>query len=328
MAYLMRVTGLILTISVVLNAGSVFGQAASTSSGQVYPSKPVRILTAEPGGGSDLVGRLVAQGLTGALGQPVIVDNRVGIFPAEVASRASPDGYTLLLNGSIIWIAPLLRAKPPYDPVRDFSPVILIASTPNLLVIHTSLAANTVKDLIALAKAKPGELNYSSAAAGSSNHLGAELFRTMAGVNIVRVTYKGAGPALNAIIAGEAQIMFPAAATATPHVKSGRVKALAVTSLKPSVLAPGMPTLAASGLPGYESVQIYGALAPAKTPVNIVERLNQETARVISRQEVKDRLLAAGLETVGGSPQAYASTIKSDLAKWAKLIKDVGIREE
>jgi tripartite-type tricarboxylate transporter receptor subunit TctC len=295
-------------------------------SGQSYPSKPIRIITSEPGGGADLVARLVAQGLTAGFGQQAIVDNRGGnaVIQAQIMARALPDGYTLLTSGNNHWILPVLQAVP-YDPRRDYSPITLTTSSPALLAVHPSVAAHSVKELIALAKTKPGELNYASGAQGSTTHLASELFKAMAGINIVRVTYKGSGPAVLALIAGEVQMMFFPASSGMQHVKSGRVKALAVASAQPSPLAPGLPSVAASGLPGYESGTFHAVFAPAHTPSSIVGRLNQQIVRFINTPEVKEQLFKAGLEIVGSSPQDAAAIIGSEMARFGKVIKSAGI---
>ena len=228
-------------------AAMIFG--AAMVCGQSYPNRPVRIVTTEPGSGTDLMARIIAQELTGGLGQPVIVDNR-GIIAMELVAKAAPDGYTLLLYTSPLWLTPIFRDRVPWDPVKDFSTITAATATPNVLVVHPSLPVVSVKELIALGKARPGELNYGSGSTGASAHIAAELFKAMAGVDIVRVAFKGTGAALNSLIGGQIQLMFPAAGSATPHVKSGRLKALAVTSSAPSALAPGLPTMAAAGVPG------------------------------------------------------------------------------
>ncbi len=303
----------------VLGAGMVFGQN--------YPNKPIRIVASAAGGSGDFAARLIAQGLTGALGQQVVVDNRGGIIPGEIVSKAPPDGYTLLIDAASFWIGPLLQ-ETPYDPVKDFAPVTLTDSAPNVLVVNPSLPVKSVKELIALAKARPGELNYGSSSTGSTPHLAAELFNNMAGVKIVRVPFKGSGPAVISLLGGQVQLMFATAGSVAPHVKSGRLRALAVASPQPSALAPGLPTIAASGVPGYEAVAFEGMFAPAKTPVAIIDRLNQEIVRVLNRAEVKERFFNAGVETVGSTPEEFAAAIKSNVAKWGKLIKDAGIRDE
>ena len=304
---------------------------ADLVSGQGFPNKPVRIVTSEPGGGLDFAARLISQGITSSLGQPVIVENRGGaggLIAIETVAKAQPDGYTLLLYGSTIWLVPFLRENVSYDPVRDFSPVILAVSSPNIVVVHPSIAANSVKELIALAKAKPGVLNYGSGALGASSHLSVELFKAMAGVNIVRIPYKGSGPALNGLIAGQVQVMFATSGGVVPHIKSGRLRALAVTSAQPSALMPDLPTVAASGLPGYVSASLGTIFAPAKTPAPLINRLNQEMVRFLRTADAKEQFLRSGVETVGSTPAELAATMKSEMARLGKVIKDAGIREE
>lgn len=298
--------------------------------GQDFPAKPVRIITADVGSTNDLVARLIAQELIAPLGQQVVVENRgggSGAVAAQTVAKAGPDGHTILLYSSALWIGPLIQDAP-WDPLRDFTPITLAASSPNVLAVHPSLPAKSVKELIALARARPGELNYASSSIGSSNHLGAELFKSMARVNIVRINYKGGGGALNAVIGGQVHLMFVTAGLTTPHFKAGRLRALAICSLEPSALGPGLPTVAASGLPGFESGSIYGMFAPAKTPAPLVSRLNQEIVRALGKPEVKERFFNLGIETIGNTPEQFAAAIKSDLASMGKLIKDAGIRPE
>lgn len=302
---------------------------AGMASGQDYPNKPVRLVSPGPGGGADFVARFVAQGISGPLGQQVVVENRpAGVIPGQVVSKAQPDGYTLMVNGNSFWIAPLMRDNIPYDPVKDFSPITLAVGSPNILVVHSSVAATSVQELIALAKAKPGALNYASASAGGSVHLAAELFKHMAGVDIVRISYKTSGTSVNALVGGEVQLMFANAPPVVPHVKSGRLRALAVTTLRPSALLPELPTVAGSGLPGFEVASVYALFSPAKTPAAIVNRLNQEIVRFLARTDVKEKFFAAGVETIGGTPDELAAAIRSEMARMGKVIKDAGIREE
>ena len=316
-------------IAVLLALGAIAGAVAAA--GQDYPRKPIRLVTAEPGGGNDFAARLIVQGLGGSLGQPMIVDNRGGaggIIAADIVAKAQPDGYTLLLYANNIWIIPLLRSNTPFDVIRDFAPITWAAKSPNTVVVHPALPVKSVEDLIAHARARPGELNYGSGGTGSSTHLAVELLKSMAGVNIVRVPFRGNAPALNALFAGEVHMMIATAGTVAPHLKSGRLRALAVTSAQPSPLAPGLPTMAASGLPGYESIQIYGVFAPSRAAAGIVKRLNEEIVRVLGRTDVKEKFLAAGVEPVGSTPQQLAATIKSEIVRMSKVIKDAGIREE
>ena len=290
--------------------------------GQAYPARPIRIVTAPVGAGNDFMARVIAQGLSASVGQQAVVDNRPAAILGELVAKSPADGYTLLAVGSVLWLTPFLQDNVGYDPVKDFAPITVTARSVNLLVVHPSLPAGTVKALIALAKAKPGQLNYATGGTGSSNHLAGELFKAMAGINLVRIPYKGAGPAVNDLLSGQVQIMFPTTASALQHVKSGRLKALGVTSLKPTVLAPGLAAVAESGLPGYESVVIYGLFAPAKTPPAIVERLNAEVAPFLKSGPTTERLFNAGVEPVGSSPGELADTMASEMSRLGKLIKD------
>ena len=299
---------------------------AALVSAQDYPNKPLRIVTAAAGGGSDFVARQVAQGLSGPLGQQVIVDNRgSGVLPGEYLSKSQPDGYTLLVNGGSTWLLQLLQTIP-YDAQRDFVPIALISRNVNVFVVHPAVPVQNVKELIALPKAKPGALNYSLSSIGGAGHLAAELFKAMAGVNIVSVAYKGTSPAVTGAVAGEVQFTVADAALAAPHMKSGKLRALAVTSAEPTTLVPGLPTVAASGLPGYEAIGVTGMLGPAKMPRTVINRLNQEVLRFLKVPDVKERLLNAGEETIGSTPEQFADKIAADISKIGKLIKDLGIK--
>ena len=312
----------------VLAAGFAYGQATSTGSGQAFPNRPIRMVTSSVGSGNDAVARLIAPGIAGPLGQQVIVENRPsGTIPIDLVAKAEADGYTVLLYGGTIWIMPLLQ-RTPYDPINDFAPITLVEKAPLVLVVNPTVAANSVRELIALAKAKPGALNYASAATGSSTHLAAELFKSMAGVDMVRVNYKGGAAAATDLIAGQVQLMFFSPPPVMPHVKTGRLRALAVTSREPSALAPGLPTVEASGLPGFESVTVTGIFAPAKTPVTVIRRLNQEIVRLVTTPEAKEKFFSSGSEVVGSTPEQLATAGRSETAKWGKLIKDTGIRAE
>src|SRR5258706_10699878 len=242
---------------------------AGAASGQNYPGRPVRIVTGVPGGSLDLTARLIAPKLAERLGQQVIIDNRGGVLSMEIAAKAPADGYTLLLASGSLWTSQFLRDHVAWDPIRDFAPITLLVTSPNILVVHPSLPARSIKGLIALARSRAGELNYSSGQTGSSSHIAGELFKSMARVNIVRVAYKGQGAAMLSLITGESQVSFPNAASAGPFMQSGKLRALAVTTAQPSPLAPGLPTVAAAGLPGYESSAILGMVAPAKSPAAV-----------------------------------------------------------
>jgi tripartite-type tricarboxylate transporter receptor subunit TctC len=287
----------------------------------------VRIVTGAPASTAEFAARMVAQGIAGPLGQPVIVDPRPAggatVF-GEVVARAQPDGHTLLVIGSTLWVGPLFR-KAPYDPIKDFAPISVLADSPNILVVHPSVPVATVKDLIDLARAKPGALNYSTSGIGASPHLAAELFKAMAGVNITHIPFKGAGASIIGVLGGEVQLSFASAASVVTHIHSGRLRALAVTGSKPFALFPELPTVAAT-VSGYEAGGATGFFAPSGTPPAIVARLNREVASFLSRAEVKEKFLATGAEVVGSKPEQLAATVKSDTVKWAKVIRDAGIR--
>ena len=297
---------------------------AIASAQDAYPIKPVRIIVPAAGGGSDLVARLVAPKLSELLGQQFVIDNR-GPIAADVAAKAPPDGYTLHVNGSPAWLQPLLR-QTSWDVLRDFAPVTMAVVSPSILAVHPSLPVKTVRELIVLAKSKPGQLNYAAGTIGAGPHLAGELFRAMTGVNIVRVPYKGSGPALIGLMTGEAQIMFPGA-SGTSYIKQGKIRALGVGSLEPSPLLPGIPTIA-STVPGYESVSPQGIFAPAKTPPAIVAKLQQEIARALNAPDAKERAFASGNQVVANTPDAFAAWLRTDIDRASKLIKKQGIKEE
>jgi tripartite-type tricarboxylate transporter receptor subunit TctC len=310
-----RVCGL-LVLGAALCAGAVFGQD--------FPGRSIRMVTGPTGGTGDFAARLVAQGLATSLGQQVVVDNQpAGVVPAQLVAKAAPDGYTLFFYGSSLWTLQLLQPVP-YDTVRDFAPITMTNHPPNIVVTHPSLPVKSVAEVITMAKSRPGALNYASGGIGGSDHLSMELLKVMTGVNIVQVQYRGTGPALIALMGGEVQVGIAPASSVTPHLKSGRLKGIAVTSLQPSPLAPGLPTVAAV-VPGYEFTSIYGVWAPARTPVAIVSRLNQEIVRYINRPDTKDKFLDVGSDTVGSSADEFSNVIAADIAKWAKVIKEAGI---
>ena len=297
------------------------------AAGQSYPGKPVRIVATEAGGITDFVSRLIAQEISGGLGQQVIVENRPNsVVLGDTLLKAAADGHTLLNAGPAVWLLQFLQDNVSYDPIKDFAAVTLATRSPSIFVVHPSLPVMTIKDLIVLAKARPGELNYASSGVGSSSHVAPELLKSMAGVNIVRVPYKGAGPAIIDLVGGHVQLMSVVIATGMPHVKAGKLRALAVISLQASPLAPGIPPVSASGLAGYESVSIQGLFVPAKTPAAIITRLNQEIVRAVSKPEVKDKFLLSGVEPVGSSPEELVAAVKSEMAKSGKIIKDISLR--
>ena len=292
---------------------------------QAYPSRPVRIVTSEPGGGNDILARIIADGLNNSLPQRAIVDNR-GIVAVEIAAKAAPDGHTLVVYGATIWLMPFLRDKVAWDPLKDFTPVTLGVQLPNILVVHPSLPVKSVKELIALAKAKPGELNYAAGTIGVSPHLAGELFKALAGVNIAMVPYKGGGPALNGLLGGEVHLMFPNAGAAMPQIRAGRVRALAVSTVKSSTLVPDLPTIA-STVPGYETMATICVFAPARTPAAIIDLLNREMARTLTRPEVKERLFNLGAEVIASSPAELAAYMRADMARMGKVLKEAGVHE-
>jgi tripartite-type tricarboxylate transporter receptor subunit TctC len=293
---------------------------------QSYPNRPIRFVTAAVGGGIDFTARILAHGLTERLGQQVVVENRGGtnVAPQTVA-KGTPDGYTLLVHNNTVWISPLLD-EVPYDHEKELAPISLTSRSPNILVVHPSLGVVSVKELIAKAKSAPGDINYASGPVGASNHLAAEVFKAMAGVNLTRIGYKGGGPALNDVLAGQVKVMFATTGSVMGHVKSNRLRALGVTSAQPSALVPGMATVASLGVPGYSSEAIYGFWAPAKTPRAIVSRLHEETVRVLQSPEVKERLFNSGVEAVGSTPAEFAAVIKAESTRLSEVIRKAGIR--
>jgi tripartite-type tricarboxylate transporter receptor subunit TctC len=309
--------------------------ASSLLPGQVMAAgeaggRAVRIVTSEAGGGADIAARAMGQMLAAEQGRAYVVDNRGGgVIAPEIVAKAPSDGQTLLFYGNTVWLMPLMRAHMNYDPQKDLVPISLAIVSPTILVVNAGLPVRTVKELVALAKAKPGQLNYGSAATGTGNHLAAELFKYMAGVDIVRVAYKGGPALLVATISGETQLAFPASAPALQAVKSGKVRALAVTSAKPSSLAPDLPTLAsAAGLPGYESMYRAGLFAPGGTSPVIVNQISHDAARALQRSDLREKLFAQGVEVVGSTPEEFATAIRSELSVMGKVIKQAGIRDE
>ena len=307
---------------------AVFALVVVDCGAQNFPVKPIRIVTTEAGSGTDFGARMVAQCISGPLGQQVVVENRGGVMPNEVVAKAQPDGYTIVHNGSALWLLPFVQDNLGWNPQRDFIPVSMTDQSPNVLLVQPSLPAKNVQDLIALAKSKPGELNYARAAPAGPTHFSAELFNVMAGIKIVPIPYKGGGPAMIGMLSNQAHMMFAPAAVAMPQVNSGKLRGLAVTTAQPSALFPQLPTMAASGLPGYEYVAMFGEFVPAGTPMPIVNRLSQEIARCMQNPDVKERFLKAGVESVGTTPERFAAIVKSEMAKWGKLIKDTGIRAD
>jgi len=288
------------------------------------------VVPSSPGGGTDILARVLAQKMSETFGQQFVVENRPGagqVIGIEAVARSAPDGYTLLMAASAIVINEVLYAKPPYDTLRDFAPVTLGASLPNILVVHPALPVKSVRELIVLAKTRAGQLNYSSAGSGTSPHLSMELFRLMAGITLTHIPYKGSGPATVDLLAGQVQLSMPNVLTALPHIKGGKLRGLGVTSSKRATGLPDIPAIAET-LPGYEAIQWYGILAPAGTSRDIVGKLQAEIARILVLPEVKDRLAADGADAVGSRPDEFAAYIRAELAKWGKVVKTAGIKLE
>jgi len=316
-------------IALAMFAVVVCGGAAA----QQYPSRPVRIIVAfPPGGFVDLGARLVAGPLGTALGQQVVIDNRGGaggIVGTEFAARAAPDGYTLVVGSAGTHaVNQSLYRKLPYSVLRDFQPVTRLADAPSILAVHPSFPARSVKDLVALARARPGEILYASAGSGTSTHLAAALFEHLARVKFVHVPYKGGGPMIVDVVAGQVPVTFGTAASVSPHLKSGRLRGLAVTSGQRSVVLPGLPTIAESGVPGYEMLNWLGLFAPAGTPRPIVEKLNVEVLRAVRSAEIRDRLNAAGAEPSPLATEEFAVFVKSEVEKWGKVVAATGMTAE
>ncbi len=297
-----------------------------------YPTQPVRFLVPfPPGGGSDAVARILGQKLTELLGQQFVIDNRAGgggIIANETAARATPDGYTILLGfiGPLV-ISPAL-VRTPYDPVKDFTPVSLVAAAQYLMVIHPSLPAKTLAEFVAYAKARPGKINYGSAGNGSPLHLAAELFRARAGVDLVHVPYKGGGPAAAAVLGGEVQLIFGSITSVLPQVKAGKLVALGATGATRSPIAPEYPSIAELGYPGFEMTSWYGVLLPARAPQSVVARLNAAILQALSAPDAIEHMKRQGLDPAGSTPEAFAAHIKSEVAKWARVVKDANIRAD
>ena len=306
---------------------------AGIAPAQNSPHKTIRFIMPYPVGGSiDIAGRMVMQKLAENLGQQVVVDNRTGaggIVGTETAARAAPDGYTLVMGGNgTLALSPHLQRALPYDPVRDFAPVTLLVITPYVLVGNPALQANSVKELIALARSRPDRINYASGGSGSAPHLAAEIFKTMADVRLVHVPYKGSTPGITDVISGQVQLIFTGIPSVLAHIKSGRLRPLAVTSAARAAALPDVPTIGESGVPGYEVSPWFGVLMPARTPPAIVTRLNSEIVKVLRTPAIRERFAVEGVEPVGSTPAQFASHIKLELVKWGKVIKDAGIRAD
>ena len=319
-----------LALLAVLSGGAAFGQQPVAAT--PYPTRPVRIVVpSSPGGGTDILARLLARKLGESLGQPFVVENRAGAGQAlgiDVVSHATPDGYTLLMAASAIVLNQVLSKKTSYDTVRDFKPVSLVSTVSNVLVVNPALPVKTERELIVYAQSHPGALNYSSAGNGTSPHLSMELFRSMAGITMTHVPYKGSGPATVDLLAGQVQLSMPNILTVMPYIKAGTLRALGVTGPRRAGALPDVPTIAEAGLPGYESVQWYGVLAPAGTPAAVVSKLQAEIVRAVQSPEVQAAMASEGADPVGSSADEFAAFIRGEIAKWRQVVKTAGIQQE
>jgi tripartite-type tricarboxylate transporter receptor subunit TctC len=300
---------------------------------QTYPSKPVRLVVPfVPGGSTDLVARVMAQKLGEAWSQQVLVENRAGAggnVGVEFVAKSAPDGYTLVFGHvGTFGFGPSLYPKLPYDPVADFVPVILFASVPNMIAVHPALPAKTVKELIALARARPGQLNYGSSGNGSASHLATEYFKLLSRTDMLAIAYKGTGPLVTDLIAGQTQLTITGVPPLAPHVQSGRLRGIAVANEQRVPMLPDMPTAIESGLPGYVVTTWFGPLAPARTPREIVVKMNAELMKVLQRPDVKERFRAEGIDAIGGTPEQFGAYIREEIARWAKVVKAANIRPE
>ncbi len=303
---------------------------AAAAQAQTYPNRAVRLVVPFAAGGStDIIARTVGQKLNELWGQPIVVDNRPGgntVIGTEAVARAAPDGYSLLVTPAPFTIVPSLTAKLPYDPARDFEPITLINTTPLVVVVHPGVPAKSIKELIALARAKPGSLNFGSSGSGGSNHLAGELFNSMAGVKMVHIPYKGNAPALTDLVGGHVDVLFNGLTSAMPLIKSGKLRALAVTSISRAGSLPDMPTLDELGLKGFQAVAWNGLNAPARTPKDIISKINADVLKVVRSPELVERLKAEGSDPVGNSPEQYAAFLREEIAKWSRVIKLAGVK--
>jgi tripartite-type tricarboxylate transporter receptor subunit TctC len=307
-------------------------QLAAAQAPDTWPSRPVRlILPFPPGGGTDILGRLIAERLTASLGQPVVTENRGGAggnVGAEAAARSAPDGYTFVLVAPSLAISPSLYSKLNYDPVRDFAPVSLVATVPNVIITHPSVPANTLAEFTRLAKTKPGGMNFGSGGSGTSNHLAGELFNIVAGVKLVHVPYKGVNLAMNDVLSGQIHLVVIGIPAAAPHIKAGKLRALALVAPQRSAALPEVPTVAEAGLRDFEVTTWYGILAPAATPRPIITRLNAEIVQLLHAPELRDRLAAMGTDPVSSTPEEFADLIKREIAKWGKVVREAGLKAD
>ena len=312
-------------------AGALAVCASQVDAQTAYPARPIRFIVANaPGGGLDVTARLVNPTISAALGQQLIIDNRAGAtgsVAAELTAKSAPDGYTMMI-GAIgnLAVNPHIYKGLGYDPMKDFAPVTFAVSGSNVLVVHPSVPVKTVQELVVLARSKPGELTYGSSGSGNAGHLAAELLQSMAKIKMIHVPYKGGAPAMTALLSNQVQMVFASPSTAIPQVKSGKMKGLAVTTLKRSLMLPDLPTIAEAGFPGYDTDNWYGIVVAAKTPRPIVERLNREFGRALVVPEIKEALLRQGLESAPGTPEAFGTYMRSEYQKWGRVIREAGIQ--
>ncbi len=315
--------------AMLLIAEAAAAQPTSTGSGQAYPVKPIRVVVpSQAGGGADIVARAIAHKMSEAFGQQVVVDNRIGVVGAEIVAKSAADGYTLMFTTSALAVREAVYSKLPFSTLRDFQPVSQAVTQSNVLVTHPSVAAKNVQDLVALAKAKPGQLNYGSGGNATSAHLAGELFRLLAGIDVVHVPYKGVPAALGDTIAGRMQFTFGSPVSTLSHVKDNRLRLIAVTTAKRAPALPDTPTIAESGLSGYEFTGWMGLLAPAATPRAVIAKLHAEAARIVHLPDVKQRFVIDAADPVGGTPEQFAVFLKSEIERWSKVVKQAGIRVE
>jgi tripartite-type tricarboxylate transporter receptor subunit TctC len=322
-------------VSALLAAGiaAIIGSAPLPAQAQNYPSKPIRyVVPFPPGGTTDIISRLIAQKLTESLGQPVIVENKAGaggVVGTDSVAKALPDGYTILMGASgPIAISPSLLKNIPYDPIKDFAPITTVAVVPTMLVVNPSVPANSVRELIALAKARPGRLSFASTGNGATPHMAGELFKLATNTDILHVPYKGSSPAVNDLIGGQTSMMFEQITAVLPHVKSGRLRALGVGGLRRSSALPDMPTISEAGVPGFDVSSFFGVLAPSGTPAAIVSKLNAEIVRILSTPEMREKLTAQGAEPETSTPEQFAARIKAEIEKWAEVIRKSGVKAD
>ena len=319
-------------VPLALALGAALAPGARAQAPEAWPARPIRfILPFPPGGGTDILGRLIAERLTAGLGQPVVTENRGGAggnVGAEAAARSAPDGYTIVLVAPTIAISPSLYSKLGYDPVKDFAPVSLVATVPNVMITNPSVPANTLGEFIVVAKSRPGEMNFGSGGSGTSNHLAGELFNIVAGVKLVHVPYKGVNLAMNDVLSGRVQLVFIGVPAAAPHIRAGKLRALALVAPRRSSVLPEVPTAAEAGLPNFEVTTWYGILAPAGTQKAVVTRLNAELARIMHAPEMKEKLDAMATDPVTSTPEEFEGLIKREIAKWGAVVRQAGLKAD